>query len=125
MLIVRYMQSELIFKYFQLYCRYFFILYLSIIQFRLLHMYQTPNISRLNVSVSQAIRGNYSKFFPLSLLSKVQEPKPNCDTPPGQRATRPQSHQADLQPARSTLFLALRAGELRAGESRGDMKQPG
>ena len=37
MLIVRYMQSELIFKYFQLYCRYFFMLYLSIIQFRLLH----------------------------------------------------------------------------------------
>ena len=29
-----------------------------------------------------AIRGNYSNFFPLSLLSKVQEPKPNCDMPP-------------------------------------------
>ena len=94
MLIVRYMQSELIFKYFQLYlgCRYFFILYLSIFQFSLLHYIyiytKRQTYPRLNDSVSQAIRGNYSKFFPLSLLSKVQEPKPNCDTPsqakPGQ-----------------------------------------
>ena len=67
MLIVRYMQSELIFKYFQL---YFFILY----QF-------LPNISPAQCLCQSAIRGNYSNFFPLSLLSKVQEPKPNCDTP--------------------------------------------
>ena len=53
MLIVRYMQSELIFKYFQLYlgCRYFFILYLSIFQFRLLHTY-VPNAKHIPDSMT-------------------------------------------------------------------------
>ena len=30
-----------------------------------------------------AITGNYSNFFPSSLLGRVQELKPNCDTQSG------------------------------------------
>ena len=41
-----------------------------------------------------AITGNYSNFFPPSLLSKVQEPKPNCDTHWAQAGWHQPSHLA-------------------------------